>query len=49
MAFSTRLRTIGYLTMAAVLTAGILTAPGEVRAAGGDDDDAPTSEYSLAR
>ncbi len=45
---STRLRIFGCLAMVAMLTAGILSAPGEVRAAG-DDDDAPTSEYSLAR
>ncbi len=31
-----------------MLTAGILSAPGEARAAGGGGD-APTSEYSLAR
>ena len=46
---STRLRIFGCLAMVAMLTAGILSAPGEARAAGGDDDDAPTSEYSLAR
>ena len=48
MANSTRLRIFGYLTMAAMLAVAILTVPGGVRAAGGDDD-APTSEYSLAR
>ena len=46
---STRLRIFGCLAMVAMLTAGILSAPGEARAAGGDDDDAPTSEYSLTR
>jgi Flp pilus assembly protein TadD len=46
---STRLRIFGCLAMVAMLTAGILSAPGEARAAGGYDDDAPTSEYSLAR
>ncbi|MCK5361624.1 MAG: tetratricopeptide repeat protein [Gammaproteobacteria bacterium] len=50
MANSTRLRIFAYLAIAAMLAAGILFAPGEARAAGGgDDDDAPTSEYSLAR
>ncbi len=49
MANSTRLRSFGYLAIVAMLTAGILSAPGEARAAGGGDDDAPTSEYSLAR
>ena len=49
MAIATRLRTFAYLAMVAMLVAGILSATGEVRAAGDDDDDAPTSEYSLAR
>lgn len=49
MASSTRRGIFGYLVMAAMLTAGFLSAPGGARAAGGDDDSAPTSEYSLAK
>ncbi len=49
MASSTRRGIFGYLVMAAMLTAGFLSTPGGARAAGGDDDPAPTSEYSLAK
>ena len=46
---SKRLRIFGHSAVAVMLTAGILTAPAGAHAAGGDDDDAPMSEYSLAR
>ena len=49
MANSMRLRIFGYLTLVAMLTVVVLTIPGEVRAASGGDDDAPPSEYSLAK
>ena len=45
----TRLWTVGYLAMAALLIVAIFTVPDSARAAGSDGDDAPTSEYSLAK
>jgi Flp pilus assembly protein TadD len=49
MASSRRRRILGFVVMAAMLTAGFLSAPGGARAAGGGDDSAPASEYSLAK
>ncbi len=49
MANSTQLRTFGYLAMVAMFSIAIPFAPDEARAAGGGDDDAPPSEFSLAR
>ena len=45
----TRPWNVGYLAMAALLIVAIFTVPDSARAAGSDSDDAPTSEYSLAK
>jgi tetratricopeptide (TPR) repeat protein len=49
MATSKPIRFPGYPALAAVLIVTMLTAPAAVRGASDDDDDKPTSEYSLAR